>query len=106
MRIPASVAIIEVRDATGAVVFTYAGDALAGFSPPTLWQAGDLVADSIEIPLPVQGAHSIHVGLQRVFADGPMIATGADGAEYPDGMLPVGEFVISDSGTISAGSGP
>ncbi|MEX2315064.1 MAG: hypothetical protein WD628_05045, partial [Thermomicrobiales bacterium] len=104
-RTRASLAIVEVRDSSGAAVFTYAGDALAGFSPLMFWQSGDLIADSIALTLPEDGAYSVHVGVQRVFASAPMPAVGADGTEYADGMLPIGAFVVSDGVVNSEESG-
>ncbi len=104
-RTNATLTLIEVRNSAGSVVYAYAGDPLAGFLPVTFWQAGDLVSDSIAIRLPETDTYSVHVGLQRVFAAGPMPATGQDGTEYPDGMLPIGVFEITDSRTIEVRSG-
>ncbi|MDQ3548979.1 MAG: hypothetical protein M3439_09185, partial [Chloroflexota bacterium] len=103
---PESVTIIEIRDSTGSAIFTYEGYALAGFSSPGLWQAGDLIADSIHVPVPEAGAYTVFAGLQQALAEAPMAATGSDGTEYPDELLPIGEFNVSETGTISAGSGP
>jgi hypothetical protein len=102
----ASIAIVEVRSDTGEPVFTYAGDALAGFSPPMFWQAGDLVSDSIVFRLPSDGQYTIHAGLQHVFQPDPAPATGADGRQYSDGMLPIGAFEVAGSRVTVSGSVP
>lgn len=105
-RIPDSVTLIEVRNVLGDVVYTTAGYALSGFSSPGLWQAGDLVADSIQLPRPEAGTYVVYAGLQELFAEQPMDAVGADGTRAPDGMIPIGGFVVSDSGAMSAAPAP
>jgi hypothetical protein len=103
---PGSVTIVEVRDSNGAPVFTYAGDALAGYSSPLFWRPGDLIADSIQMPLPADGRYAIYVGIQQMFEPAPIPATGADGTDFDDGMLPIGTFVVSGSRLTSVESAP
>ncbi|HEX5166566.1 MAG TPA: hypothetical protein VFV93_14275, partial [Thermomicrobiales bacterium] len=103
---PASVTIVEVRDSSGAPVYTYIGDALAGYSSPMLWRPNDLIADSIQIPLPEDGTYAVYAGIQQLFEPAPMPAAGADGTAYDDGLLPIGEFVVTAGRLTSVESAP
>lgn len=105
-KIPDSVTLIEVRDSTGETIFTYAGYALDGFSSPGLWRGGDLVADSTQVPLPDAGSYTVYAGLQELFSETPLPATAAGSSETADGLIPIGGFVVSESGVISAVSAP
>jgi hypothetical protein len=97
--------VVELQDASGNVVASRVGSALAGFSPPRLWRAGDLILDAVAFPRPSPGAYHALVGLRGGDGVESMPATGAEGAVYPDGLLPVGELIVTGDGVSVAAAG-
>ena len=83
--------VIELRDSAGNRVDGYRGYALAGYSAPRLWQAGDLVDDSLLLGTPPPGTYSLWAGLQRAGSDARLSVVGAVTA---DGLVQVGQIVV------------
>lgn len=86
--------VVELRDDGGALVAGYSGYALAGFSAPRLWQAGDLIEDSLLFPTPPPGHYTIWAGLQRVHSTERMPGFLPDGTPAATGLLPIGDLTV------------
>jgi hypothetical protein len=101
-----SMTIVEIRDERDKVVFAYAGDALGGYAAPLLWLTGDLIADSIALPVPAAGTYSVWAGMQ-VAATGERLPS-RQSVDRPakDGLVHLGDIQVLDGAPISAESVP
>jgi hypothetical protein len=98
--------VVELRDASGAVVATRTGYALAGFSAPRLWQAGDQVDDSVVFAMPAPGRYTLWAGLVQVGGGEMASAFDPNGDDLAGGFVPLGEVVIADGVATATGSAP
>jgi hypothetical protein len=83
--------VLELRNNAGQPIATYHGYALAGNSPPRLWQPGDLIEDSALFPTSPSGTYTIWAGLQQVGGGQrqPVVGAVTDG-----GLVEVGQIVV------------
>jgi hypothetical protein len=83
--------VLELHDNAGQLVAIHQGFALGGYSPPRLWQPGDLIEDSMRFATPPPGSYTIWAGLQQAGGGQRLPVTGA---VTDSGLVKVGQVVV------------